>query len=92
LHYREVKPMRLVSDQACDILAGVTRPPHIEVASDREAMRMALQEFMVREMFENPYRWLLTVDELVRDAGAAAFEEFKNAPINKGKEPFWDLL
>jgi hypothetical protein len=78
--------MRLVSEEAADKLGGYVRPPHIEVASDREAMRMALQEFMVREMFENgAAQGLLSGHQLFTLAQSNALVEFLEAPINKPK-------
>lgn len=60
-------------------------PPHIEVASDREAMKMALQEFIVRLMFEHGVTgpWVRDIAKLVADAELAALAEYLAAPINR---------
>ena len=59
-------------------------PPHIEVASDREAMKMALTEYIIRLMFEHgPVKWMRPYAELLWDAEQDAKKEFFNAPINR---------
>jgi len=78
----------MLSDSIHESFGRPGPPPHIEVASDREAMKMALQEFIVREMFEHEAKYAVILVQLIGECINGAVKEYQEAPINKGKEPF----
>jgi hypothetical protein len=80
---RHVKLHPFHDDEVCFPEAART-PPHIEVASNTEAMEMALQEWYVRQMFEHGAIPALTIyAAMFKKIGHAAIKEFLDAPINK---------
>ncbi len=54
------------------------------VAADREAMKAALKEYIVRLMFEHGDKWDASFENLIAEAEMSAIAEYEAAPIIKG--------